>query len=271
MDSSVAARRTLRQLSLLLLCTLLASWLPQPRRALPSLLGPAPAAAATLPQIVPAATGPAGRLNFSADIDLDGDDVTNPSATTPVPVVRYAVTRELESILHTRIALAVEVTPNATTQNPANTLVTFEVWNPQTGVRWTRTAAADAWGAAQAMIDIAEDQMAGRFSYHASAPGYGTTTTRTFSISPTTYAYDMHLGDVKLQTTTAPNGQLQVDLESQAVIGTSELATQLMLVALIPAPIRPHRPAGRCPMWSPSVLMTIMRGPVSSSIRATMW
>ena len=174
-------------------------------------------------------------MSFSADIDDDHDPATNPTAMTPVPVVRFSVAGDPGGILHTRVVLAAEVLPTDARQNPATTEVTFELWNPQTGAHLVRTATADAWGAAQAPFDIPQDQMAGRFSYRATAPGYGLTPTRTFRVGTTTYAYSMQVGDLEVRARGTP-GRLMVDLKSPALIGSGPFDAQVLLVALHPSP-----------------------------------
>lgn len=229
-------RSTSRQLSVFLswflLTALLAALLPPPSVSAhaPSIT---PVSAVVAPSAAPStATAPTGTLRFSPEVDADQDAATNPQAAVPLPVLRIG--GEGQEVRYAELDLAVEVMPDAAQHNPADTPVTFHLWNASRQVDLERRTTADAWGAAGVHIVLDDLHLNGPFFYRASAPGFGQTDTRSFAVDVDRIGHDTQLGTVVLATGFEPDGRLVVDVTSPVAIDDTLDAVTLTLLRLIP-------------------------------------
>ena len=186
---------------------------------------------------------PLGSLRFSPDIDADGDPATNPTALTPVPVGRVLATSQGDAVKYALVALAVEVVPQIAARNPAGAIVEFHLSNAGTGAELLAAARTDAWGAAAAEFLLDETHLAGRFTYFASAAGYGRTAERSFTIASDSYSADLQLGAAQVRAAVEPDGRLAVEVRSDLPIDDADDAVQLLALRLVATSTVPSAPA----------------------------
>ncbi len=146
-----------------------------------------------------------GRLLFAPVLDSDGDPATNPVAGTPVPVIRFV------EAVGGMIVLAAQLEGTGATYSLRRVPVTFRVWN-KAGVVSEQTLASDVWGAAQADVRIATPD--GEYHYQVSAPGFGTSETRTFRFDPAHAGMTIHVTGATLTYETGADGELHFTLTS---------------------------------------------------------
>lgn len=188
-----------------------------------------------------------GFLRLPVEVDVDGNPASNPTTGTPVPVVRLGPVDSANTVKHATIVLAAEVVPEPAgnaPRNPAGTMVDFHLWSDDgqgcatenACVDVVRTARADAWGAAYVEILLDDLHLAGRFHYTASAPGYGQTAERTFTVDANQYSQDIQLGAAQVTAHVEQDGQLVVDVESIVPIDDKVTAVEITAVRLTPNP-----------------------------------
>src|SRR6185295_8183741 len=159
----------------------------------------------------------------------------NPTATTAVPVVRVGATTGTPApVYYATVRLAVEVVPGMASQNPAGTQVTFHLRNQAAQLDLVRYARADSWGAAFVEVLLDDQHLQGRFTYSASAAGFGATPLRSFGFDTSRYSSDIRLGAARTTTRVEPDGRLIVDVESDRPIDDQASAVEITTVRLIP-------------------------------------